>query len=338
MSVNLLVYETTEGDLILQVPIGHDTVWLTQAQMADLFQRDKSVISRHIKAIFDEGELDRDSVVAFFATTAADGKTYQVEYYNLDVIISVGYRVKSKRGTKFRIWATGQLRDYLVKGFTLNDERFKGNGGDRYFEELLERIRDIRSSERVFWKKVLEIYATSTDYDPSADSSKRFFATVQNKMHWAAHGHTAAEIVSRRTDGRKPNLGMTNFPGNRPVKADASVAKNYLNPQEIDRLNRIVTIYLDFAELQAIERKPMSMALWIDKLDGFLHLSERQVLDHAGSVSHAEAERIAESEYEKWRLAEANKESAVEADFKKAIDAAKRIEKQRKKSDGKKKD
>jgi hypothetical protein len=324
----LLVYDSKDGDLRLTAPVGEDTVWLTQAQMAELFQRDQSVVARHIQNIQAEGELDLATNMQKMHIAGADKL---VSFYNLDVIISVGYRVKSQRGTQFRIWATKQLRDYIVKGFTLNDDRFKQAGTDRYFEELLERIRDIRSSEKVFWKKVLEIYATSTDYDSRAEATQHFFATVQNKMHWAAHGHTAAEIVADRAKASKPNVGMTNFPGKRPLKADAEVAKNYLSPNELDVLNRIVTMYLDFAELQALERRPMTMANWIEKLDGFLKISDRGILDHLGSISSADAKAIAHGEYEKWRKEQAERESAVEGDFKKAIESAKRIEKSRKK-------
>ena len=229
-----LLYQTEDGRTRVEVRFGGETAWLSLKQMVDLFQRDKSVISRHIKNVFEEGELQRESVVAEFATTAADGKTYQVEYFNLDVIISVGYRVKSHRGTQFRIWATQRLREYIVKGFTLDDERLKRAGGGNYFDELLARIRDIRSSEKVFWKKVLEIYATSSDYNPRAEASQLFFKTVQNKMHWAVHGQTAAEVISARADSSQPNMGLTSWTGERPRKADAVVAKNYLNHDELE--------------------------------------------------------------------------------------------------------
>ena len=282
-SGEVILYQSEDGSTRIEVRLEGETVWLSLNQMSELFQRDKSVISRHIANLFEEGELRRDSVVAVFATTAADGKTYQVEYFNLDVVISVGYRVKSQRGTQFRIWATERLREYLIKGFTMDDDRLKRAGGGNYFEELLARIRDIRSSERVFWRKVLDIYATSIDYDPSAEASQLFFKTVQNKIHWAAHGHTAAEIVHRRADASQPNMGLTSWTADKPRKTDIAVAKNYLNEDEIKTLNLIVSAYLDFAELQALNRKPMYMADWIRKLDDFLRLSDRDILTHAAS-------------------------------------------------------
>ncbi|HEY3351716.1 MAG TPA: virulence RhuM family protein [Polyangia bacterium] len=275
-SGEFLLYQTEDRPTRVEVRFAGETVWLSRGQMAELFQRDKSVISRHVKNVFAEGELRRESVVAESATTAADGKTYQVESFNLDVIISVGYRVKSHRGTQFRIWATQRLREYIVKGFTLDDERLKLAGGGNYFDELLARIRDIRSSEKVFWRKVLDIYATSIDYDPGVEASQRFFATVQNKMHWAAHGQTAAEVIVARADAAKPNMGLTTWTGPVPRKADVAIAKNYLDAVELEALNRIVTAYLEFAELQALNRKPMYMADWIAKLDDFLRLSERK--------------------------------------------------------------
>jgi len=291
----------------------------------------KSVISRHIRNVFEEGELQEKSVVANFATTAADGKTYQVEHYNLDVIISVGYRVKSQRGTQFRIWATQRLREYLVKGFTMDDERLKRRGGGNYFEELLARIRDIRSSEKVFWRKALEIYATSIDYDPNVEMTQQFFQTVQNKMHWAAHGKTAAEIVVQRADASKANMGLTSWLGNQPRKADVSIAKNYLNQEELEALNRIVTAYLEFAELQAMNRKVMHMGDWIAKLDDFLRLSERNILTHAGKVSHQIALTKAEAEFEKFRALEIAKPSLIEKDFEEAVKKLKHLKPGKKK-------
>ena len=242
-----LLYQTEDGQIRVDVRLHKESVWLSLKQMAELFQRDESVISRHIKNVFDEGELQRGSVVANFATTATDGKTYQVDYFSLDVIISVGYRVKSHRGVQFRIWATQRLREYIIKGFTLDDKRLKDAGGGNYFDELLVRIRDIRSSEKVFWRKVLEIYATSIDYDPRNETSQHFFATVQNKMHWAVHGKTAAEIIATRSDAEKPNMGLTSWRGDRLLKEDVAIAKNYLKHDELDKLNRIVTAYLEFA-------------------------------------------------------------------------------------------
>jgi len=261
-SGEFILFQSENGSTRIEVRFAGETVWLSINQMADLFQRDKSVISRHVSNLFEERELRRESVVAVFATTAADQKTYQVEYYNLDVIISVGYRVKSHRGTQFRIWATERLREYLIKGFTLDDDRLKRAGGGNYFEELLARIRDIRSSERVFWRKVLDIYATSIDYDPSTEASQFFFKTVHNKVHWAAHGQTAAEVIHRRADAGLPRMGLTSWAGNRPRKTDVAIAKNYLNADELNVLNRIVTAYLEFAELQALNRRPMYMADW----------------------------------------------------------------------------
>lgn len=318
-SAEILLYQTEDGNTQLEVAFSGETCWLSLNQLADLFQRDKSVISRHIKNIFDEGELVREAVVANFATTATDGKTYQVDHYNLDVIISVGYRVRSHRGTQFRIWATERLREFIVKGFVMDDERLKRAGGGNYFDELLARIRDIRSSEKVFWRKVLDIYATSIDYDPNTETSRRFFATLQNKMHWAAHGQTAAEVVYQRADAEKENMGLTSWSGNVPTKREAAIAKNYLTSEELDILNRIVSSYLEFAELQALQRKPMYMKDWAAKLDDFLKLTGRELLDHAGTVSHEQALAKAQVEYEKHRAWRINQPSPVEADFEQAI-------------------
>jgi len=324
-----LFYQSADGCTRLEVRLHGESVWLSLNQLAELFQRDKSVISRHIANLFEEKELRQDAVVAVFATTASDGKTYQVDHYNLDVIISVGYRVHSHRGTQFRIWATQRLREFLIKGFTLDDERLKRAGGGNYFDELLARIRDIRSSERVFWRKVLDIYATSIDYDPEVEASQLFFKTVQNKMHWAAHGQTAAEVVHRRADALQPNMGLTSWAGDRPRKTDVNVAKNYLNAEEIDILNRIVTAYLEFAELQALNRRPMYMADWIARLDSFLRMSDRDVLTHAGKISHDAAVEKAEAEFEKFRLAQAALPQSVDLDFNRALDEIKQIEDQR---------
>lgn len=333
-SPEFLLYQTEDGQSHIEVRMSGETVWLNLIQLSDLFGRDKSVISRHIKNLFEERELVLGAVVANFATTAADGKTYQVDHYNLDVIISVGYRVKSKRGTQFRIWATQRLREYLIKGFAMDDERLKAAGGGNYFDELLARIRDIRSSEKVFWRKALEIYATSIDYDPSAETSQQFFATVQNKMHWAAHGHTAAEIIAQRADAGRPHMGLTSWQGPRPRKTDAEVAKNYLAAGELDTLNRIVTLYLDFAELQAANRRAMTMADWIRKLDDFLRVSERDILTHAGKVSNDAALKKAHLEYEKYRQVLLNAPSAVETHFAEAISKTKRLAKAHKKGSG----
>ena len=322
----LVLYQTEDGRTRVEVRLENETVWLTQAQMAELFQRERSVIAKHILNAFAEGELAESSVSAKFAQTAADGKTYQTTCYNLDVIISVGYRVKSLRGTQFRIWATQRLREYIVQGFSMDDERFKEAGGGVYFERLLARIRDIRSSEKVFWRKVLDLYATSSDYDGKAEASQKFFATVQNKIHWAAHGHTAAEIIAARADATKPNMGLTTFPGPRPLKADIGVAKNYLEEEEIEALNLIVSLYLDFGELQAKSRKLMTMQGWITKLDAFLRLSERDILTHAGNVSHETAVGKAEREYAKFRALEDTKPSPVEVDFEAAVKKVKELQ------------
>jgi len=315
----LLFYQAPDGRTRLEVRLQGETVWLTQAQMAELFQRERSVITKHIRNLFEEGELAENSVCANYAQTAADGKTYQTVYYNLDVIISVGYRVKSHRGTQFRIWATQRLREYIIKGVALDDERLKQVGGGNYFEELLARIRDIRSSEKVFWRKVLDIYATSIDYDPGVEASQLFFATVQNKMHWAAHGQTAAEVIHGRADASKQNMGMTNWVGTKPSRDEAVVAKNYLTPEELDVLNRIVAAYLEFAELQALNRKPMYMKDWIVKLEDYLRLSDRDILIHVGTVSHEEAVRKAELEFEKYRQQQLALPSPVEKDFEAAV-------------------
>ncbi len=318
----IVLYQAADGKTRLEVQFQGETAWLSLNQMAELFQRDKSVISKHIKNAFDEGELRPESTVAKFATVQTEGSrtdSREIEFYNLDVIISVGYRVKSHRGTQFRIWATQRLREYIVKGFTLDDERLKRGGGGNYFEELLARIRDIRSSEKVFWRKVLDIYATSIDYDPGVEASQLFFATVQNKMHWAAHGQTAAEVVHARADAARPNAGMTNWLGAKPSKSEAVVAKNYLTPEELEALNRIVTAYLEFAELQALNRKPMYMRDWIAKLDDFLKMSGREILTHAGQISHEQALKKAELEFERFRSLHANEPSQVEKDFEEAI-------------------
>jgi len=315
----VLLYQTSDGHTRLEVRLENETVWLSQSQMAELFQSTKQNVSLHIRNIFKEGELSEGSVVKEYLTTAADGKSYKTSFYNLDVIISVGYRVKSHRGTQFRIWATQRLREYIVKGFALDDERLKRAGGGNYFEELLARIRDIRSSEKVFWRKVLEIYATSIDYDPAVEASQMFFATVQNKIHWAAHGHTAAEIVNGRADAARPNMGLTNWQGAQPAKGEAAIAKNYLTTEELEVLNRIVTAYFEFAELQALNRKPMTMRDWIAKLDDFLRMGERDILAHAGTISHEEALRKAELEFEKFRALQLVQPSPVEADFEAAV-------------------
>lgn len=318
---NIIIYQTEDGKTKIETRLEDETVWLTQAQLCELFQKSKATVSEHIKNVFEEGELDSNSVVRNFRTTAADGKSYNTAYYNLDVIISVGYRVKSHQGTKFRQWATARLREYIVKGFTMNDELLKQAGGGNYFEELLARIRDIRSSEKVFWRKVLDIYATSIDYDPKLEMSIQFFQTVQNKMHWAAHGHTAAEIIYQRIDAQKPNLGLTHIKGNKPTKQEIEVAKNYLNEEELNILNRMVTAYLELAELQALNRKPMYMNDWIERLDEFLRMTGNDILQHAGTISHQEALKKANTEYEKYKEQTKNELSEAEKHFVKQIES-----------------
>ena len=312
---NIILYQTEDGKSRIEVTLCNDTVWLTTDQMAELFQRNKSTISRHIKNVFEDGELNPDSVVAFFATTAADNKKYQVAYYNLDMIISVGYRVKSHRGVQFRIWATQVLREYLVKGFAMNDDLLKSAGGGNYFDELLSRIRDIRSSEKVFYRKILEIYALSIDYDPRTEATMQFFKTVQNKMHFSVHGHTAAEIIYERANSEKDFMGLTSWTGSLPKRTDAEIAKNYLSSDELDTLNRIVSLYLDFAELQAKSHKPMYMKDWIQKLDDFLKLSGKELLSHAGKISAELAKQKADTEYDKFKERTTYSLSPVEIHF-----------------------
>ncbi len=329
----ILIYQTEDGRTRIDVHLEDETVWLSQKLLAELFQKDVRTINEHIKNIYAEGELEPKATIRKFRIVQTEGERQvarQVDYYNLDVIISVGYRVRSHRGTQFRIWATQRLREYIVKGFTLDDERLKQAGGGNYFDELLARIRDIRSSEKVFWRKVLDIYATSIDYDPNTQKSKDFFAVVQNKMHWAAHGNTAAEIVARRADAAKPKMGLTSWSGDKPRRADAEIAKNYLTAEELDALNRIVTIYLEFAEFQALNRKPMYMRDWIAKLDEFLRISEREILQHTGKIRHEEAIEKARAEYEKYRQIQLNTPSPVERHFEKATKKIKQLKQKQK--------
>ena len=310
-----LLYQTPDGDSQIEVKLQNDTVWLSLDQMAELFQRNKSTISRHIKNVLEDGELDADSVVANFATTATDGKNYSVAYYNLDMIISVGYRVHSYRGVQFRIWATKVLKEYIVKGFAMNDDLLKRAGGGNYFDELLARIRDIRSSEKVFYRKVLEIYALSIDYDPRVEMTQKFFKTIQNKMHYSVHGHTAAEIIYERADAEKDFMGLTTWSGAMPTKPEAEIAKNYLTHEEIKSLNRIVSLYLDFAEMQAEEHRPMYMKDWINILDDFLRISRKDILTHAGKISAKLAKEKADQEYDKFKERTKNNLSPVEIHF-----------------------
>ncbi len=301
----ILLYQTEDGQTKIDVRLEEETVWLNQKQMVELFQTTKQNISLHIRNLFKEGELEEISVVKDYLTTASDGKQYLTNYYNLDVVISVGYRVKSHRGTQFRIWATKQLKEFLIKGFVLNDEKLKETGyTNKYFEELLERIRDIRSSEKIFYAKIRDIYTTAIDYDSSTEKSKLFFKSVQNKMHWAIHGHTAAEIIYQRADSEKQNMGLTtwkNSPIGKIRKTDVSIAKNYLDEDELKDLNLIVDQYLSFAELQARNRKPMYMHDWVKKLNDFMILNDREILEHVGNISANLAKELSESEYEKYR-------------------------------------
>lgn len=316
----MIIYTTEDGLVKIETTFNSETVWLSLDQMASLFQKNKSTISRHIKNIFDEGELVKDSVVANFATTANDGKTYQVDYYNLDVIISVGYRVKSKRGVQFRIWATNLIKEYMKKGFVLDDERLKELGGGGYFKELLERIRDIRASEKVFYRQVLEIYATSIDYDPTAEVSIQFFKKVQNKIHYAIHGETAAEVIYHRADAEKEFMGLTTFSGNQPTLKEAKIAKNYLNEKELKAMGQLVSGYLDFAERQAEREQVMTMEDWVKHLDNILTVTGEELLVGNGSISHTQAMKKAETEYKKYK---AKTLSDVERDY---LDAIKELE------------
>jgi len=314
----ILLYQTPDGESRIEVRLQGETVWLSLDQMAELFQRNKSTISRHIKNVFEEGELQPDTTVAFFATVQMEGKRKverDIAYYNLDMIISVGYRVHSYRGVQFRMWATKVLKEYIVKGFVLNDDLLKRAGGGNYFDELLARIRDIRSSEKVFYRKVLEIYALSIDYDPRVEMTQEFFKTVQNKMHFSVHGHTAAEIIYEMADAQKDFMGLTTWTGAMPKRTDAEIAKNYLSQEEVTTLNRIVSLYLDFAELQAEEHRPMYMKDWIAILDDFLRISRKDILTHAGRVSAQLAKAKADAEYDKFKERTKNDLSAVEIHF-----------------------
>ncbi|MDD4277932.1 MAG: virulence RhuM family protein, partial [Candidatus Cloacimonetes bacterium] len=313
-----LIYTNQDGSIKIETKLLDETIWLSQRHLAELFQTTVANINIHIKNIYREGELIPERTIKDFLIVQNEGDRdvqRQVTHYNLDMIISVGYRIKSTVATHFRIWATERLREYLIKGFTMNDELLKQAGGGSYFDELLSRIRDIRSSEKVFWRKVLDIYATSIDYNPKAEVSREFFKVIQNKMHWASHGHTAAEIIYQRANADKPYMGLTNWPGSKLRKADTEIAKNYLNPEELDILNRIVSMYLDFAELQAINRSPMYMKDWIVKLDEFLKLNGREILEHAGSIAHDDAAQKARLEYERWHKVELTAPTEAENHF-----------------------
>lgn len=317
-NTKIIIYQTEDGNTKIETRLEDETVWLTIDQMAELFQKSRSTINEHILNIYEEKELDNEQSMRKIGNS--DFSTKPTNYYNLDVIISVGYRVKSHQGTKFRQWATARLREYIVKGFTMNDELLKQAGGGNYFEELLARIRDIRSSEKVFWRKVLDIYATSIDYDAKLEISIQFFQTVQNKMHWAAHGHTAAEIIYQRIDAKKPNLGLTHIKGSKPTKQETEIAKNYLNENELNVLNRMVTTYLELAELQALNRKPMYMKDWIERLDDFVRMTGNNILQNAGTVSHTQALKKANAEYEKYKEKTKNELSEGEKHFVKQIE------------------
>ncbi len=322
---NIIMYKDKNGLNNIEVKMVDNNVWLNQEQLVNLYNSSKSNISEHIKHIFKEHELEEDSVVRKFRTTAKDGKNYNVKYYNLDMIVAIGFRVKSNIGTNFRIWANERLTEYIQKGFTMNDDLLKRAGGGLYFDELLSRIRDIRSSEKVFWRKILDIYATSVDYDPKAKITKEFFKTVQNKMHWAAHGHTAAELIVERADGNKDFMGLTSFEGNIPSFYETTIAKNYLSEKELDILNRIVTMYLDYAELQAIEEKPMKMKDWIEELNYFLTMNRKDILKDSGKISHEYAVRHVEREYNIFKDRIKNLPSEVELTFLESVKELKQI-------------
>ena len=300
MENNILIYKSNDGTINVDVNLVNEDMWLSQDMMAKLYGTTKNNISMHLKNIFLEGELDKNSVVKKILTTASDNKNYSVYHYNLDAVIAVGYRINSKKATEFRIWATKTLKEYMIKGFVLNDEKLKNNEESVYFEELLARIRDIRSSEKVFWRKVLDIYATSIDYDPKSELSVKFFKTVQNKMHYEAHGQTAAEVIFYRANSNKENLGLTNFNGDYPTRKETEIAKNYLTVDELNILNRMVSAYLDIAEINALDRHPMTMQDWLNELDMFLKMTKRDILKSSGVISHKEALKKAHAEYDKY--------------------------------------
>ena len=316
---NLIIYKDKDGSDNVEVKMYDNNVWLNQEQLVKLYNSSKSNISEHIKHIFEEGELDENTTVRNFRTVASNGRNYNIKYYNLDVIVAIGFRVRSNIGTNFRKWANDRLTEYITKGFTMNDDLLKRAGGGLYFDELLSRIRDIRSSEKVFWRKVLDIYATSVDYDPRSELSRNFFKTVQNKMHWATHGKTAAEVIVERADGNKEFMGLTSFSGDYPILSDATIAKNYLTDKELDVLNRIVSMYLDYAELQAIEERPMTMKDWVEELNYFLKMNRKDILNDSGKVSHEEAMNHARIEYNKYKDRIALSPSSVELHYLESI-------------------
>ena len=325
MENEIIIYQTEDGKTKIDLKIEDKTVWLSQKEIAELFQKDVRTVNEHLKNIFEDGELNEYSVIRNFRITATDGKEYDVNHYNLDAIIAVGYRVKSHRGTQFRIWANQVLKEYLIKGFAMNDDLLKKAGGGNYWKELLERIRDIRSSEKVFYRQILDIYATSIDYDPKVESSILFFQTVQNKMHFAAHGHTAAELIYERANSDDTYMGMTNFKGHKPTVTEAKIAKNYLKKEELDILNGIVSAYLEFAELQAKLKRPMYMKDWIEKLDDFIKMTGSELLKNAGKIQHKVAVNKAIGEYNKYKEKTKQELTKVEMDF---LETLKRAEKQ----------
>jgi hypothetical protein len=333
----IILYQTEDGRTCIQCRFDNETLWLTQKLMAELFQIGVNTVNHHLKEIFADGELQAEATIRRYRIVQTEGSRQinrEVEHYNLEAVLAVGYRVRSHRGTQFRQWATALLSEYLVKGFAMDDERLKnppGKGQKDYFDEQLERIRDIRSSERRFYQKVLDIYATSVDYTPNAALSQQFFATVQNKMHWASHGHTAAEVIHQRADAALPYMGLkTTRPGGIVRKEDVSVAKNYLTEEELDALNRIVSAYIEFAELQALRRKVMTMSDWIAKLDDFLKLSEHELLDHAGTISAETARAKAEGEYDRYRALIDTQPRPVDRDFEQAIRQLEKLPKPKK--------
>ncbi len=328
----IIIYQTEDGLTKINVSMQDETVWLSLDQMAELFQRDKSTISRHVKNIYVEGELVREATVANFATVQIEGDRQverNIEYYNLDVIISVGYRVKSLRGTQFRIWATSILKEYIIKGFTMDDERLKGNSGGNYWKELLDRIRDIRSSEKVLYRQVLDLYSTSVDYDPKSEESVHFFKIVQNKLHYAAHGYTAAEVIYERANAEKPFMGLTSFSGELPALKDIGIAKNYLKEDELKILNNLVSGYFDLAEINAIEHRPMYMSDYVSQLDSILTSGNRKILMGAGRVSHDQAMKKAKEEYRKYQETTL---SPVEEEYLKSIKGIEKEVKKRKRA------
>ena len=323
---NVIIYKDKNGVNNIEVKLIDNNVWLNQEQLVNLYNSSKSNISEHIKHILEERELEKDSVVRNFRTTASDGKSYNVKYYNLDMIVAIGFRVKSNIGTNFRIWANQRITEYIQKGFTLNDDLLKRAGGGIYFDELLSRIRDIRASEKVFWRKILDIYSTSVDYDPKAKITQDFFKTIQNKMHWAVHGHTAAEVIVERANGQKDFMGLTSFEGSVPSFYEATIAKNYLTEKELDILNRIVTMYLDYAELQAIEEKPMKMVDWVNELNYFLTMNRKDILNGPGKISHEFAINHVEKEYSIFKDRIKNLPSDVELHYLESINELKQID------------